>query len=517
MAFFRRLKVVTQDICITLSPCDLLSDINCDFSLKKKMVGEKKECQSAEKHVAVNFDFIKEKCGRKQTFRTSDKCNNNMGTETEESDTQNTDLETIVVGFKPTSFYGSTTQNPIRRIQPNLQHGTVNLNFSENHHDVKRKQCLGVKRKKGKQCNSSEVKKKPKTAIDSKCVKGYSKQDQGSSSVDSLSCQAVEEKSPVNGPIEITKETVPRHQTEYSNTVTNSFQWESESSIAGDNSLKYLGEDSEKSLSDSSSKGLVVWDVKSPVKSQMVAQSEAQSVSSEESLGSALDGLFLKKKGSEYFFTDSIDSHAPDLDQRPCTGSTIKESDEDISTFEMNAGSSTVHQDATLFIKGSVKYLSDKRYYSPQLPSAGESESTSPRSSPDNQASIKRYFKSIQTPKCKTKLVTNGAAHLPPVDSSAESKSRYENLQLQATIKCYRFCFSKPDSLFSKVLIFMNLFSLCLFFLSFTLLCFFPPSNFPFFLSFFLSFVLRTTPRKKKGIIKKQEQMYLVSNYFSLL
>ena len=64
--------------------------------------------------------------------------------------------------------------------------------------------------------------------------------------------------------------------------------------------------------------------------------------------------------------------------------------------------------------------------FTPQL-SGKEDESSSSKSSPEHQASIMRYFRSLPGPKCKTKTVANGIPSSSTGHSSAENSLESKN------------------------------------------------------------------------------------------
>ena len=170
--------------------------------------------------------------------------------------------------------------------------------------------------------------------------------------------------------------------------------------------------------------------------------SEAESVCSEMSLysgpGSVTDGLFLRKNGNEYFFAHSHDSDAQKSEQL----SHNKDRTESFANGEMISHAASL-EPSTESLMGKTPvcfdFTSDSQSsFSISMPSPDTSESdftlklsekdadsSSNKSSPEHQAPITRYFKSITGPKCRTKLITNSVSSgMSYAENSPEVKNR---------------------------------------------------------------------------------------------
>lgn len=415
---------MSQKVNVILTPCDLITDIDCsNFTAESKVTSENQRCQSPEKGINdcdnTNNDKVMHSPG------TADPEHNGANDMTDNMLVK--DLGSPLSGFTPVSFYGSRSQNTTPRTK--LFSPNPRKKLREESEDLISDSSSGIKRKFKKQSNSTAVKKKRKTSSNVRQSKSSGRRKKSISAVRENGVHNYKSESLVGK---------NEGKTEPCESVINDVKGSRESPD-GRTCLPQLNDDSEEGgidlISDKSSPSLV-----------KSAASDIESVCSEASHcsgpGIMLEGLLLRKNGNEYFF-NSVDCSTPkerltpsSEDSGPVTNGTmisdpppasqneslmekmtvcINHTDDSQSSFSFSMPSpDTSESDFTL-------KLSDK-----------DTESSSSKSSPEHQASIMRYFKSVPGPKCKTKLIANGGSSstLPSAENSPESKNRLVNTSL---------------------------------------------------------------------------------------
>ncbi|XP_078361975.1 uncharacterized protein LOC144646304 isoform X2 [Oculina patagonica] len=420
-----RLNVMSQKVNVILTPCDLITDIDCsNFTSESKVTSENQRCQSPEKGVNNNCDSTK---NGKETHsqKTADPEHNGTADVTGENMLEK-DLGSPLSGFTPVSFYGSRSQNTTPRTK--LFSPNPRKKLREESEDLMSDSSSGIKRKFKKQSNSTAVKKKRKTSSNVKQSKSSGRRKKSISAVCENGVHDYKSESLVN----IDEDGKNEGKTEPCESVINDVKGSRESPD-GRTCLPQLNDDPEEG-------GIDLISNKSSPSFVKSATSDIESVCSEASHcsgpGIMLEGLLLRKNGNEYFF-NSVDCSTPkerltpsSEDSGPVTNGTmisdpppasqneslmekmtvcINHTDDSQSSFSFSMPSpDTSESDFTL-------KLSDK-----------DTESSSSKSSPEHQASIMRYFKSVPGPKCKTKLIANGGSSstLPSAENSPESKNR---------------------------------------------------------------------------------------------
>lgn len=404
---------MAQKVSVVLTQGDLVSDIDCNFNNKTKEKCEKDEYRDMENNDAA------------YPGRGSDQEPNGSVNLTEESnDLENNDMELPSNGFSPVSFYGSRKQIFNARVKLFSPRAHKRLT-DEDQVLLPSKDSPGIKRKSKRQSNSSTMKKKRRTSnVARQCKTSGNKQKPASISNENCSYM-FEKESLASKPSGVDAVVEKKDETDlFARTADDSSLHEYEGSVVG-------------SVSDKSS--LI------SNKASLSNLSEAESACSDASLcsgpGSVTDGLFLRKNGNDYFFTNSTESNSPVEQLESCEIN--KDRAESISNGLMF---STYQSKENLTVETPVS--DDFTNESPSslsfsLPSPNTSESdvtlklserdtdsSSTKSSPEHQVPITRYFKSITGPKCRTKLTANGI--------SSSGMSSTENLpDTRNRLACY--------------------------------------------------------------------------------
>ena len=435
-----------QKLQVLLTPCDLISDIDCDnITSEKKETLENQMCTSPEKsHDCRNIPNGKETC-----LKATDQEQNGAIDVTEGSSLQ-TDLGSPSSGFMPVNFYGSRNQSVTPRIK--LIGPKDRKIFKGKSQDLMSDSPSGIKRKSKRQTCSTAVKRKRKTASIVKQSKSSGRKEKSKSSTHENGFQVYANGSTHN--IDISDK--GKNQTEPCESMINVAQ-DSEGSIGigGDLSAK-LDYDSAINGVDS------VSDKSSPTLQKSVA-SEAESVCSEVSLcsgpGSVIDGLYLRKSGNEYFFSNSVVSTPSNEQLASCSDDASSE--RTTITLGLTNGVSPnlsyANQNGSLTEKMEANHHTDDSQTSlllstPSPDTSGsdftlklsdqEADSSSTKSSPEHQASIMRYFKSLSGPKCKTVLITNGASSssTPPAENAPGTKNRLGRFPCFSVLQWFEGC-----------------------------------------------------------------------------
>jgi len=427
-----RLYIMAQKVSVVLTHGDLINDIDCNFSDKTKG-----KCD-VDCHNTENEDVT---CSVRLRDQKHNGAVNLAGENVVDSK-----AESPLGGLSPVSFYGSKKQNLTPRIK--LFSANVHNMLRDEHDSLISKHSPGVKRKYKKQSSSSVVQKKCRTSnvarrckssgIKNKLVSTTDENCSRSFKSDSLvdETTALDEVEQNKGGVHLCKSVTngmnqnfgegrfsPHeiHETEAVN-VESCLPYEPEGNIIG-------------SISDKSSPSLV--------RAVSSNQSEAESVCSETSLhsgpGSVTNGLFLRKNGNEYFFTNSMSSNSPT--EQAESHVICKDITESITDGLVNSNPISAQNVENLFVKTPVfdAFTDDSQSsFSFSMPSPNTSESdftlklsekdtdsSSAKSSPEHQAPITRYFKSTTGPKCKTKLINNGVPS--PKTSWAENSPEVKN------------------------------------------------------------------------------------------
>lgn len=436
---------MTQKVSVILTPCDLITDVDCgNFTSKRKETYEDQKSQSPEKglncHGTKNDDEVTpsaetsdQECNGAINVKeehilskvtcspgTSDEEHNGAAINITDKHILNKDLGSPASGFRPVSFYGSRSQNVTPRkklFSPNAR-----KKLQEKSEDLMNDSSAGIKRKCKKQSSSTAAKKKRKT---SSVVRQYKSTGSRNKLVSTVNKNA-------NGVVIVDKDVKNKNKTGSAMNVVQELE-----GCIGDG---YCSPQLFSVNSDSEVSGVGSVSGKLSPSLLKPAVSEVESACSEASLcsgpGSLLDGLFLRKKGNEYFFANSIDNNAPKEQLVPSSENTMGIT----NGTAVSDPSSKVDQNDNLMEKISVynDRTDDSQSSFPlSMPSPDtsesdsiqnmETESSSSKSSPEHQTSIMRYFKSIPGPKCKTKLIANGASSsptLPSAENSPKAKNR---------------------------------------------------------------------------------------------
>ena len=421
---------MARKVSIILTPCDLITDIDCsNLASKSKVTSENQRCHSPEKEELNNCHNTKNVKVIHST-RTTDQEYEGPADETDENGLEN-DLGSPSSGFTPVSFYGSRSQNFTPRTKL----------FSPNAHKKLREDSddlgdssSGIKRKFKKQSNSATVKKKRKTANNVRQGKSGGKRSKSSSSVHENGIQVCKSESLVSVDEDNKSEGKTENFELVINDVDGSGEGPEESTYLPQ--LNYGSEGSGVDLaSEKSSPNLV-----------KSAASDIDSVCSEASLcsgpGTLLEGLLLRKNGNEYIFSSSVDSDAPKEQLTPSSEDSSKERTICVTNGIMISDPTSTSQNKSLVGKMIVagNHNDDSQSsltFSMPSPDTSESDftlkmsdkdadSSSSKSSPEHQASIMRYFRSVPAPKCKTKLIANGVSSPTLPDNPPEAKNRLD-------------------------------------------------------------------------------------------
>lgn len=415
-----------------LTPCDLITDIDCgNFTSETKETFENQICKSPERSLNCH-DMTN---GKVTSLRTTDHEHYSAVDVTEGNFLQKY-LGSPSSGFTPVSFYGSRSQNvtPKTKLFSPKDHEKL----QEESLDLTSDSSSGLKRKSKKQSSSTAAKKKRRTSSIVRQSKSGSRRNKSESAIHENGIQVYENGSTDN----VDEGDKSKDKTEPCESMINVVK---ECEVSTGDGADW----STKIHSDSDVSGVDSVSDKSSPSLQKSAASEVESVCSEGSLcsgpGSVLDGLYLRKSGNEYFFSNSVVNTAPKEQLASCTDDAGSE--RTITTGTTNGvlpDSSFANQNESMMGKMSVSHHTDDSQSSLSLSmptpdtsendftlklSDQEAESSSSKSSPEHQASIMRYFKSVSGPKCKTKLIANGvscSSTLPSAENSPETKNRLD-------------------------------------------------------------------------------------------
>lgn len=423
-----RLNIMAQKLKVSLTPCDLISDIDCgNITSEIKETFENQVCSSPEKSI----DCHNMPNGKETSLKTTDQ-EHNGAVDVSEGNTLKKDLGSPS-GFMPVSFYGSRSQNATPRIKLFVPKDHKKLNVKSQ--DLMSDSPSGMKRKSKKQTCSTAVKRKRKTASIVKQSKSGGRKEKSKSNTQENGIRVYE-----NGTLHnVDNSGKSKDKTEPCETMIIEVKEREGSNSDGADWSAKLHYDSDINGVDSVSG-------KSSPTLQKSAASEVESVCSESSLcsgpGSVLDGLYLRKSGNEYFFSNSVVSTSSEEHLQSCSDDTGSER---TATTGLTNGvlpdPSYADQNGSLTGKMSASHHTDDCQMSLLLsipsPDTSESdftlklsdqeaESSSSKSSPEHQASIMRYFKSVSGPKCKTVLIANGASSSStlPAENSPGTKNR---------------------------------------------------------------------------------------------
>ena len=441
------MDVMAQKLNISLTPCDLITDIDCCNSTSEtKETCENQICPSPEN----SLDCHDMPNGKETCLKTTDQeCNGAV--DVTEGNTLRKDLGSPSSGFMPISFYGSKSQNATPRIK---------LFAPKDHNKLPVKSRVmmsgsssGIKRKSKRQSCSTAVNKKRRTSSihvlkQSKSV-GRNKKSKSNTYENGFQ---VYENGSTHSIDNIDKS---KDKTEAYESMINEVE-ESEGTT-GDGAdlpakLHYDSDINEVNL---------VSDKSSPSLQKSVA-SEAESICSEASLcsgpGSVLDGLHLRKSGNEYFFSNSVVGASSEEQLPSCSDESDAGTERTVVTSLTNGvlpDTSYVDQNGSLLGKMPASHHTDDSRISLSLsmpsPDTSESdftlklsdqeaESSSSKSPPEHQASIKRYFKSVPGTKCKTVLITNGVSFSSTLSSTENSPGMKDRLDVYSVFNVSSNC-----------------------------------------------------------------------------
>lgn len=422
---------MAQKMNISLTPCDVITDIDCgNLTSETKETFKNQMCPSPEK----SLDCHNMTNGKETCLNTTDQ-EHNGDVDATKGNTLQKDLGSPSSGFMPVSFYGSRSQTTTRRIK---------LFAPKDHNKLQVKSQVmmsdsssGIKRKSKKQ-SSTAVKKKRRTSRIVKQSKSGGRKEKCMSTTHENGFQVYENGSLHN----IDNSDKSKDKTEPCESMIIVVKESEGSSCNGADLSAKLHYDSEVCGFDS------VSDKSSPSVQKSVLN-EVESVSSEASLcsgpGSVLDGLYLRKSGNEYFFSNSVVSSSSE--EQPPSFIDGAGSERTVTRGLTNCvlpNPSYADQNGSLTEKMSASHHTDDSQTSLSLsmpsPDTSESdftlklsdqeaESSSSKSSPEHQASIMRYFKSVPGPKCKTLLTANGVATQstqPSTENSPGIKNRLD-------------------------------------------------------------------------------------------
>ena len=427
---------MAQKLQVLLTPCDLISDIDCgNITSERKETLQNQICGSPEKsHDCHDLPNGKETC-----LEATDQ-EHNGATDVTERSTPQKDLQSPSSGFMPVSFYGSRSQHATTTIK--LIVPKEHKIFKVKNQDLMSASPSGIKRKSNRQTCSTAIKRKRKTASIVKQSKSSGRKEKSKSSTHENGFQVYENGSTHN--VDIGEKS--KNKTEPCKSMINVAKESDRSTGVG-------GDLSAKLQYDSDINGIDSVSNKSTPTLQKSVASEVESVCSEASLcsgpGSVIDGLYLRKSGNEYFFSNSVVSTSSNEQLTSCSDDAGSE--RTIITLGLTNGvlpnPSYANQNGSLMEKIPMSHHTDDSQTSlslstPSPDTSGsdfalklsdpETESSSTKSSPEHQASILRYFKSLTGPKCKTVLIANGtsSSSTPPAENALGTKNRLVNFHV---------------------------------------------------------------------------------------
>lgn len=403
-----------------LTPCDLITDIDCNSKVKE--TSSEVDLQST-----GNADQM-------GSSGTGNQSHNGDAVCVADASIIEDEVRSPSNGFSPGNFYGSKKQNISPRVR--LFSPSAQKILREEHSNSLSKHSLGVKRKNKKQGNSSEVRKKQRTSNMARQSE-FSEGKQRSVATGKQTFSAFVDSTTKINVSKAENHVESKDETKLCKSEINGF----ESNFTKEKRFSSCGAFEQ---SDNTSAGATSSD-SSPTMANVTSSnaSEVESVDSEVSLysgpGSVIDGLFLRKNGNEYFFSNSLDTDTQNTEESACQ----KFSRESIINGVTMLNPSSACDNVKRFteeppISCDVADNSQSSF-SISLPSPDTSESdftlklsekeadsSSTKSSPEHQAPITKYFKSITGPKCRTKLITRSVSSsgMSSIENSPEVKTR---------------------------------------------------------------------------------------------
>lgn len=398
-----------------LTPCDLITDIDCNS--KAEETSSEVDLQST-----GNADQMGSSGTGNQSHNGDAVCVADVSIIEEE-------VRSPSNGFSPGNFYGSKKQNISPRVR--LFSPSAQKILREEHSNSLSKHSLGVKRKNKKQGNSSEVRKKQRTSNmvrQSELSEGKQRSIATGKQTFSAFVDSTTNVSKAENHVE------SKDETKLCKSEINGF----ESNFTKEKRFSSCGAFEQ---SNNTSAGATSSD-SSPTMANVTSSnaSEVESVDSEVSLysgpGSVIDSLFLRKNGNEYFFSNSLDTDTQNTEESACQ----KFSRESIINGVTMLNPSSACDNVKRFTEEPCDVADNSQSsFSISLPSPDTSESdftlklsekeadsSSTKSSPEHQAPITKYFKSITGPKCRTKLITRSVSSsgMSSIENSPEVKTR---------------------------------------------------------------------------------------------
>ena len=403
-----------------LTPCDLITDIDCNFKAKE-----------TSSEVDLPSTGNANQMGLSETGNQSYKGN---AVHLADASILEDEVRSPSNGFSPGNFYGSKKQNMSPRIR--IFSPSAQKNLREERSKSLSKHSLGVKRKNKKQRNSSEVRKMQRTSNMARQSES-SEGKQRSVATGKKTCGEFADSTKIISKAENHDESKdePKLCKSEINGVESNFTEEKRFSSQSGCAFEQSSNTSVGAMSSDSSPTLV------NVASSNA--SEVESVGSEVSLysgpGSVMDGLFLRKNGNEYFFSNLLDSDTQNTEgfashkfarESIINGVTMLNPSSACDNIEGRTEEPPISCDVADDSQSS---------FSISLPSPDTSESdfilklsekeadsSSTKSSPEHQAPITKYFKSMTGPKCRTKLMTSSVSSsgMSSVENSPEVNTR---------------------------------------------------------------------------------------------
>lgn len=402
-----------------LTPSDLITDIDCNF--KAKETSSEVDLQST-----GNADQM-------GSSGTGNQSHNGDAVCLADASIIEDEVMSPSNGFSPGNFYGSKKQNMSPRIR--LFSPSAQKILREEHSKSSSKHSLGVKRKNKKQGNSSEVRKKQRTsnmATQSEFSEG--KQRPVATGKQTFSALIVDSTTNVS---KAANHVESKDETKLCKSEINGF----ESNFTKEKRFSSCGAFEQ---SNSTSVGATSSD-SSPTMANVASSnaSEVESVGSEVSLysgpGSVIDGLFLRKNGNEYFFSNSLDADTQNTEEFACQKFNRESIINGVTMLNPSSACDNVKRLTEEPAISCDVADNSQSSFSISLPSPDTSESdftlklsekeadsSSTKSSPEHQAPITKYFKSMTGPKCRTKLITGSvsASGMSSIENSPEVKTR---------------------------------------------------------------------------------------------
>lgn len=401
-----------------LTPCDLITDTDCNF--KAKETSSEVDVQST-----GNADQMGSSGIGNQSHNGDAVCLADASIIEDE-------VRSPSNGFSPGNFYGSKKQNMSPRIR--LFSPSSQKLLKEEHSKSLSKHSLGVKRKNKKQGNSSEVRKKQRTsnmARQSEFSEGKQRSVATGKQTFSAFVDSTTNVSKAENHVE------RKDETKLCKSEINGF----ESNVTKEKRFSSCGAFEQ---SNSTSVGATNSD-SSPTMANVASSnaSEVESIGSEVSLysgpGSVIDGLFLRKNGNEYFFSNSLDTDTQNTEEFACqkfSRESVINGVTKLNPFSACDNVNRLTEEPPISCDVADNSQSS---FSISLPSPDTSESdftlklsekeadsSSTKSSPEHQAPITKYFKSMTGPKCRTKLITRSVSSsgMSSIENSPEVKTR---------------------------------------------------------------------------------------------